>query len=69
MAVTAKANGHVYGATFADYRGNLEPNVWMIFPAEIKWTLDGKPLADLRTTFFRSNPYIVFPTPDIVKPK
>ena len=69
VAVTAKANGHVYGATFADYRGNWEPNVWMIFPAEIKWTLDGNPLADLRATFFRSNPYIVFPIPDIVKPK
>jgi hypothetical protein len=69
VAVTAKANGHVYGATFSDYRGNWEPNVWMIFPAEMKWTLDGKPLADLRTTFFRSNPYIVFPIPDVVKPK
>jgi len=69
VAVTAKTNGHVYGATFADYRGNWEPNVWMIFPAEIKWTLDGKPLADLRTTFFRSNPYIVFPVPDIVNQK
>ena len=69
VAVTAKANGHVYGATFADYRGDWEPNVWMIFPAQIKWTLDGKPLADLRPTFFRSNPYIVFPIPDIVKPK
>lgn len=69
IAVTAKANGHVYGATFADYRGNLEPNVWMIFPTQIKWTLDGKPLADLRVTFFRSNPYIVFPVPDVVKQK
>ena len=54
---------------FADYRGNWEPNVWMIFPAEIKWTLDGKPLADLHTTFFRSNPYIVFPIPNNIKPK
>ena len=69
MAVTAKANGHVYGATFADYRGDLEPNVWMIFPTQIKWTLDGKPLAELRVTFFRSNPYIVFPVPDVVKQK
>jgi hypothetical protein len=69
VAVTAKANGHVYGATFADYRGNLEPNVWMIFPTQIKWTLDGKPLADLHVTFFRSNPYIVFPIPDVVKQK
>jgi hypothetical protein len=69
VAVTAKANGHVYAATFANYRGDWEPNVWMIFPAEIKWALDGKPLADLHTTFFRSNPYIVFPIPDTVKPK
>jgi hypothetical protein len=69
VAVTAKSNGHVYGATFADYRGDLEPNVWMIFPTQIKWTLDGKPLADLKVTFFRSNPYIVFPIPDAVKQK
>jgi hypothetical protein len=69
VAVTAKANGHTWGATFANYRGDLEPNVWMIFPTQIKWTLDGKPLADLQVTFFRSNPYIVFPIPDVVKPK
>src|SRR5436190_6285044 len=67
VAVTAKWNGHTYGATFADYRGDLEPNVWMIFPTTIKWTLDGKPLADLKVTFFRSNPYVVFPIPDAVK--
>jgi len=67
VAVTAKWNGHTYGATFADYRGDLEPNVWMIFPTTIKWTLDGKPLADLKVTFFRSNPYIVFPIPDVAK--
>jgi len=67
VAVTAKWNGHTYGATFADYRGDLEPNVWMIFPTAIKWTLDGKPLADLKVTFFRSNPYVVFPLPDAVK--
>ena len=67
VAVTVKANGHTYGATFADYRGDLEPNVWMIFPTTIKWTLDGKPLADLKVTFFRSNPYIVFPVPETVK--
>src|SRR6185295_12964442 len=30
------------------------------------WTLDGRPLADLKVTFFRSNPYIVFPIPDAV---
>src|SRR5947207_622686 len=67
VAVTAKWNGHTYGATFADYRGDLEPNVWMIFPTTLKWTIDGKPLAELKVTFFRSNPYIVFPIPDVVK--
>jgi len=69
VAVTAKANGHTWGATFADYKGDLEPNVWMIFPTTLKWTLDGKPLADMKVTFFRSNPYIVFPIPDVVKQK
>ena len=63
VAVTAKWNGHTYGATFADYRGDLEPDVWMVFPTTIRWTIDGKPLADLKVTFFRSNPYIVFPVP------
>ncbi len=67
VAVTVKANGHTWGATFADYRGDLEPNVWMIFPTTITWTLDGRPLADLKVTFFRSNPYIVFPIPEAVR--
>jgi hypothetical protein len=67
VAVTAKANGHTWGATFADYRGDLEPNVWMIFPTTLKWTLDGKPYADLKVTYFRSNPFIVFPVPDVAK--
>jgi hypothetical protein len=69
VAVTVKANGHTWGATFADYLGGtkLEPDVWMIFPTTMKWTLDGKPYADLKVTYFRSNPYIVFPIPDVAK--
>jgi len=31
------------------------------------WTLDGKPLADLKVTAFKSNPYVVFPVPDVVR--
>ena len=69
IAVTAKFNGHVYGATFADYSDKREPNVWMMFPGAMTWTLDGKPLADFKVTYFRSNPYVVFPIPDVVKPK
>jgi hypothetical protein len=78
IAVTAKANGHTWGATFDDYYGDpsatpgqpnyLEPSVWMVFPRHLTWTLDGKPYADLHVTYFRSNPYIVFPVPDVVKP-
>ena len=68
IEVTAKANGHVYGATFADYRDTWEPAYLVIFPSQIKWTLDGKPLADLRVTAFKSNPYVVFPVPAAVRP-
>jgi hypothetical protein len=62
-SVTAKANGHVYGATFADYRDTWEPKYLVIFPSQIRWTVDGRPLADLRVTAFKSNPYVVFPVP------
>ncbi len=68
-SVTVKANGHVYGATFADYRDNWEPAYLVIFPSEIHWTRDNRPLADLKVTAFKSNPYVVFPVPDVVKQK
>ena len=41
----------------------------MIFPSRLTWTLDGKPLADWRVTAFKSNPYVVFPIPDVVRQK
>jgi hypothetical protein len=67
IEVVAKANGRTYGATFADYRDTWEPKYLVIFPSQIKWTLDGKPLADLKVTAFKSNPYVVFPVPDVVR--
>lgn len=67
IQVSAKANGHVYGATFADYRDTWESKYLVIFPSQLTWTLDGKPLADLRVTAFKSNPYVVFPVPDGVR--
>jgi len=69
VEVTAKANGRTYGATFADYRDTWEPKYLVIFPSQIRWTLDGKPLADLKVTAFKSNPYVVFPIPDAVRQK
>src|SRR5213593_3275132 len=68
-SVTVKANGHVYGATFADYRDNWEPAYLVILPSEIHWTKDNRPLADLKVTAFKSNPYVVFPVPEAVKQK
>lgn len=67
IEVTANANGHTYGATFADYRDTWESKYLVIFPSQIRWTLDGKPLADLKVTAFKSNPYVVFPVPDVVR--
>lgn len=67
VEVTAKGNGHTYGATFADYRDTWEPRYLVIFPSRIRWTVDGKPLADLKVTAFKSNPYVVFPIPDVVR--
>ena len=67
IQVTAKANGHTYGATFADYRDTWEPKYLVIFPSQISWTLDGRPLADLRVTAFKSNPYVIFPVPVVVR--
>ena len=66
-SVTVKANGHVYGATFADYRDTWEPAYLVIFPSVIHWTMDNRPLADLKVTAFKSNPYVVFPVPVAVK--
>src|SRR5438445_9211913 len=65
--VTVKANGHVYGATFADYRDTWEPAYLVIFPSQISWTIDGRPLADLKVMAFKSNPYVVFPVPAVVR--
>ena len=39
----------------------------VIFPSQISWTLDGRPLADLKVTAFKSNPYVVFPVPAVVR--
>ncbi len=61
--VSFKSGGHSYVASFSDYRFSWEPDYRVIFPGKIKWTRDGKPLADLDVTYFHSNPYILFPVP------
>ncbi len=56
-----------YGATFADYRDDFEPNFLFIFPKRLTWTKDGRPYADLTVTAYKTNPYVVFPVPANVK--
>jgi hypothetical protein len=68
-SVMVKANGHVYRATFADYRDTWEPAYLVMFPSEIHWTKDDRPLANLKVTAFKSNPYVVFPVPEVVRQK
>lgn len=63
VAVTVKAEGKTYGATFSDYSGKWESPYLFIFPSRIAWTMNGKPMADLSVTAFHSNPYVVFPPP------
>jgi len=63
--VSVRHGGHTYGAKFYDYKDHwdtgLSPNYLNFFPSRMVWTLDGKPLADLKTTDFKSNAYVVFP--------
>jgi hypothetical protein len=63
VAVTVKAEGKTYAATFSDYSDKWESPYLFIFPSHITWTMNGKPMADLTVTGFHSNPYVVFPPP------
>jgi hypothetical protein len=63
-SVSFKLGGHAYVGTFSDYRYSWESDYRVIWPAHLVWTRDGKPIADLTTTYFHSNPYVMFPPPD-----
>lgn len=65
--VIVKDGGNVYEATFSGWRGGWEPDYLVIFPERIVWTRNGKPLADLTISEFKSNPYVVFPVPAAIK--
>lgn len=62
--VAIKYGGVNYGASFQDYRNDLDVvDEWVPFPRRIVWTRNGRPYADLTVTGVVSNPYVVFPTP------
>jgi hypothetical protein len=62
-SMTLRAGRDTYGASFSDYRADLEPDYLYRFPKRLVWTKNGRPLADLTVTYYRSNPYVVFPVP------
>lgn len=64
--VVVTSGGRRYEATFSDYKEEAPPYM-VVFPAHMTWTLDGKPLADLKVTEFRSNPYVIFPVPAVAR--
>ncbi len=68
QSVTVVDGKTTYGATFADYRDDFEPNYLFIFPKRLTWTKNGRPYADLTVTAYKTNPYVVFPVPANVKP-
>jgi hypothetical protein len=76
-AVTVTHRGHTYRATFFGYndvtpqsdlvRNKWEPAYMVPWVDRIVWTRDGRPYADFTTTEFKSNPYVVFPFPELLK--
>lgn len=64
--VVVLADQHRYEARFEAYTDETPPYM-VVFPSHMIWTLDGKPLADLKVTEFRSNPYAIFPIPAVAR--
>jgi len=64
-----KAAGKTYEASFSDYTDKWEPPYLVIFPSKLVWKVDGRALADLTVTEFKSNGYVVFPVPETVRGK
>ena len=75
--VTVPYKGHTYKANFIDYnnvtealdpvRNKWEPAYLFPWPDRLVWTKDGKAWADMTTTEYKSNPYTVFPYPEMLK--
>ena len=68
-SMTLRAGQDTYGATFANYRADLEPEYLYRFPDQIRWTKNGRPFADLKVTYFRNNAYVVAPVPASITPQ
>lgn len=69
--VQFRHGGHRYEARFYDYAEHwdtgMSPNYGVWFPSRIVWTMDGRPMADLKTTDFKQNAYMVFPRPSQIE--
>jgi hypothetical protein len=62
----ATLKGRRYAATFAEYREEAPPYV-VYFPMQMQWSVDGRPLAQLQVTEFRSNPFVALPIPAVAR--
>ena len=74
---TVSWGGHTYKAAFIGYndvtqatdpvRNKWEPAYMVPWPDRIVWSKDGKPYADFTTTAMKSNAYMAFPFPELMK--
>ena len=75
--VVVPSGGRTYTATFMNYNpmtqaydpkaNPWEPAYLVPWPSQIVWTKDNKPYGDFQTTAFKSNAYMVFPYPELLK--
>lgn len=63
-------NGRRYEANYSEWSEHWDtgtsPNYLVWFPGRQVWTMNGRPLADLKTTDSKSNSYVVFPRPTTI---
>jgi hypothetical protein len=55
-------NGKTYAGEFANFR-NDRMDMEVLFPHQIRLTVDGNELADLTVNWHHANPYLIFPVP------
>jgi hypothetical protein len=63
--VAVQTGRGAYEARYSDY---FDPDEYRVMvPRRMEWTMNGRPLADLKVTGYHANMYVVFPVPASIK--
>lgn len=65
-AVVVNVDGRRYEAKFSGYKAEVPPYM-SYFPGRMSWSVNGKPVADLQVTEFRTHPFVIFPVPAVAR--